>query len=138
LAEVRIGARIPTCFAESKAPRSCLSALEAVRYRRARLHWTRAVIALTLLPLSACNAASGWLAGVDPSNYTWEPPIGQAPAAGTMEKDLKACEGGAGTPSAGASKGDLTITRPEDSEAVAGCMAAKGWTKVYGSRRSMF
>jgi hypothetical protein len=60
------------------------------RDRRTRLRKARALIALTLLPLSACNTAWEWLAGINPNNYTWDPPIGAAPAAGTMEKDLKA------------------------------------------------
>ena len=109
-----------------------------MRDGRTRLSKTRTVIALTLLPLSACNAASEWLAGINPNNYTWDPPIGAAPAAGAMEKDLKNCEGEGGTPSAEAAKGMPTITRPEDSEAVANCMTAKGWTKVYQSRTTMF
>jgi hypothetical protein len=109
-----------------------------MRNSHTRLRKARAVIALTLLPLSACDAASEWLAGINPQNYTWEPPLGAAPAAGAMEKDLKACMGEPGTPSAEAAKGEPTITRPEDSEAVAGCMAAKGWTKVYQSRQTLF
>ncbi len=104
----------------------------------AGLRALRVLIALTLLPLAACNAASEWLAGINPADYTWEPPIGAAPAAGTMEKDLKLCEGGSGSASAEAAKGDLTITRSEASEAVNDCMMAKGYQKFYQSRQTLF
>jgi hypothetical protein len=96
------------------------------------------LIALTVLPLFGCNAASEWLAGVNPADYTWEPPIGAAPAAGTMDKDLKLCEGGPGTASAEAATGGLTITRSEASEAVTDCMMAKGYQKYYQSRQTVF
>jgi hypothetical protein len=110
----------------------------AARNVAVRLRALRVLIALTLLPLAACNAASEWLAGINPADYTWEPPIGAAPAAGTMDKDLKLCEGGPGSASAEAAKGGLTITRSEDSAAVSDCMMAKGYQKFYQSRQTLF
>jgi hypothetical protein len=112
-----------------------ISTAEAARDTCARFRALRVLIVLTVLPLFGCNAASEWLAGVNPADYTWEPPIGAAPAAGTMDKDLKLCEGGA---SAAATTGGVTITRSEGSEAVTDCMMAKGYQKLYQSRQTLF
>lgn len=115
-----------------------ISAWRAACNVGARLRAFRVLIALTLLPLAACNAASEWLAGINPADYTWEPAIGAAPAAGTMDKDLKLCEGGSGSASAHAPMGGLIITRSEDSVAVNDCMTAKGYQKFYQSRQTLF
>ena len=115
-----------------------ISAWRAACNVGARLRAFRVLIALTLLPLAACNAASAWLAGINPADYTWEPPIGAAPAAGTMDKDLKLCEGASGSASAEAAEGGLTITRSEASVAVNDCMMAKGYRKLYQPRQTLF
>ncbi len=115
-----------------------ITTVEAARDMRVRRRALRVWIALTILPLCGCNAVSLWMAGINPDDYTWEPPIGAAPAAGTMEKDLKLCEGGGGTASAEAAQSGLAITRSEDSEAVAGCMSAKGYYKFYESSQTLF
>ncbi|HUC66942.1 MAG TPA: hypothetical protein VMA53_15995 [Stellaceae bacterium] len=115
-----------------------ISTAEATRDTRARCRGLRVLIALTLLPLAACNAASEWLAGINPDDYAWEAPIGAAPAAGTMDKDLKLCEGGSGSASAAAAQGGLTITRSEASPEVSECMMAKGYQKLYQSRQTLF
>jgi hypothetical protein len=115
-----------------------ISTVEAARDTRARLRALRVLIALTVLPLFGCNAASEWMAGINPDDYTWESPIGAAPAAGAMDKDLKLCEGGGGTASAEAAQSGLTITRSEDSKAVTDCMSARGYQKFYQSRQTLF
>jgi hypothetical protein len=115
-----------------------ISAAEAARTTRARFRALRVLIALTLLPLAACDATAEWLAGINPSDYTWEPLIGSAATAGAMDKDLKLCEGGPGSASTEAAQGGLTITRSEGSEAVNDCMMAKGYQKFYGSRQTLF
>lgn len=90
---------------------------------------------VSLLPLAACNPASVWLSGTDQKSYTWEPALGAHPD--PVDKALSTCESGGAPASAPAANGAPTIQRSENSPAVADCMAAKGYQKLYQSRATL-
>jgi hypothetical protein len=112
------------------APRIRLGAAVASKPRALRF-----VLVISFLPLTACNATSAWLSGTDQDSYTWEPALGTR--VGPVGKDLSACESGGPSSSAVAANGAPAIQRSENSPAVAECMAAKGYQKLYQSRTTM-
>jgi hypothetical protein len=76
----------------------------------------RLLIVLAMLPAASCDTASVWLSGIDRENYSWEP--------------ARATTGGQAKAAADAP----TIMRSEDSAVIEGCMADKGYHKVFATR----
>lgn len=97
------------------------------------------VLCLLVLLAGACSPhAATWLAGIDRQNYTWEPLPGSIHHK-TWQQDVRECAlPGVPAEETIASRDAPTIARSEGADAVAACMAEKGYRKVYQPRSTFF